>query len=231
MICKKIEDKPAYWPDRYELLQISRPYKNSHCFQNMAQLFNLMQDCFPIRACKKVLLKEEILPYYQNSRFFRTYANSNKCLAPCMFELTDVYYINLISIILPSCCFLFKIFLRSSKLINKTKDYICLTKLLPTMTSIRLNYINRFWLFRNVFLWEKTHRYLKNDYQFFDALKTNDREIREICNLLTKVKFHELEWSSPLKSQTLPIGPKIRFFSNQKWMHGTFLIFYELVAA
>ena len=41
-----------------------------------------------------------------------------------MFELIDVYYINLILVILPLCCFLFKIFLHSSKLINKTKDYI-----------------------------------------------------------------------------------------------------------
>ena len=41
--------------------------------------------------CKKVLLKEEILPHYQNSRFFRTYANSNKMSG--MFELTDVYFI------------------------------------------------------------------------------------------------------------------------------------------
>ena len=39
-----------------------------------------------------------------------------------------------------------------------------------------------------MFLYEKTHRYLKNDYQFFDALKTKGN-----CNLLTKVKFHELE--------------------------------------
>ena len=44
-----------------------------------------------------------------------------------------------------------------------------------------------------MFLYEKTHRYLKNDYQFFDALETTDCEIRGICNLLTKVKFHELE--------------------------------------
>ena len=43
-----------------------------------------------------------------------------------------------------------------------------------------------------MFLYEKTHRYLKSDYQFFDALQTKDRKIRENCNLLTKVKFHEL---------------------------------------
>ena len=48
-----------------------------------------------------------------------------------------------------------------------------------------------------MFLFEKTHRYLKNDYQFFDALKTKDRKIRGNCNLLIQVKFHELEWSFP----------------------------------
>ena len=26
-------------------------------------------------------------------------------------------------------------------------------------------------MYKNVFLYEKTHRYLKNDYQFFDTLK------------------------------------------------------------
>ena len=29
-----------------------------------------------------MLLKEEILPHYQNSRFFQTYANSNKMSGP-----------------------------------------------------------------------------------------------------------------------------------------------------
>ena len=46
-----------------------------------------MRDYFPIRdserlECKKVLLKEKILPHYQNSQFFRTYANSNKISGP-----------------------------------------------------------------------------------------------------------------------------------------------------
>ena len=44
-----------------------------------------------------------------------------------------------------------------------------------------------------MFLFEKTHSYLKNNCQFFDALKTKDCKIRGNCNLLTKVKFHELE--------------------------------------
>ena len=39
----------------------------------------------------------------------------------------------------------------------------------------------------------RKHRYLKNDYRFFDTLKTKDRKIRANCNLLIKVKFHELE--------------------------------------
>ena len=44
-----------------------------------------------------------------------------------------------------------------------------------------------------MFLYEKTHRYLNSNYQFFDALKTKDCKIRRNCNLLTKVTFHELE--------------------------------------
>ena len=44
-----------------------------------------------------------------------------------------------------------------------------------------------------MFLCEITHRYPKNDYQFFDTLKTKHRNIRGNCNLLIKVKFHKLE--------------------------------------
>ena len=44
-----------------------------------------------------------------------------------------------------------------------------------------------------MFLYEKTHRYLKSYYQFFDTLKTKDRKIRGNRNLLRKVKCHELE--------------------------------------
>ena len=44
-----------------------------------------------------------------------------------------------------------------------------------------------------MFLYEITNRFIKNDYQFFDALKTRDRKIRGNCNSLAKVKFHELE--------------------------------------
>ena len=44
-----------------------------------------------------------------------------------------------------------------------------------------------------MFLYEKTHEYLKNDYQFFGALKIKDRKTRGNCNLLKKVKFHELK--------------------------------------
>ena len=53
-------------------------------------------------------------------------------------------------------------------------------------------------MYKNMFLYEITHRYLKNDYQFFDTLKTKHRKIRGNCNLLIKAKFHKLEWSSPL---------------------------------
>ena len=43
-----------------------------------------------------------------------------------------------------------------------------------------------------MFLYEITHKYLKNDYQFFDILKTKDRKIRGNCKIV-KVKFHKLE--------------------------------------
>ena len=39
----------------------------------------------------------------------------------------------------------------------------------------------------------RKHRYLKNDYQLFDTLKTKDRKIGENCHLSIKVKFYELE--------------------------------------
>ena len=35
----------------------------------------------------------------------------------------------------------------------------------------------------------RKHRYLKNDFQFFDALKTKDCKSRGNCSLLTKVNF------------------------------------------
>ena len=40
---------------------------------------------------------------------------------------------------------------------------------------------------------------MKNDYQFFDALKTRNRKIRGYYNLLIKVRLHKSERSSPLK--------------------------------
>ena len=48
--------------------------------QQLEITFNLR--LLEIRVCKKVLLKVEILSHYQNSRFFRTYANSNKMSGP-----------------------------------------------------------------------------------------------------------------------------------------------------
>ena len=44
-----------------------------------------------------------------------------------------------------------------------------------------------------MFQHEKTQRYVKNDYQFFDTFKTKNRKIRGNCNLLIKIKFDELE--------------------------------------
>ena len=84
LICKKIEDEPAYYPDRYELLQISRPCKNSHCFQKVVQLFNTIRYYFPIRDSKRLECAKKCILKKRNST---------------AFELTNVYYINLISII------------------------------------------------------------------------------------------------------------------------------------
>ena len=53
-------------------------------------------------------------------------------------------------------------------------------------------------MYKNMLLYEETHRYLKNDYQFFETLRTKDCKIRGACDLLIKVKFHELECSFPL---------------------------------
>ena len=39
--------------------------------------------------CNKVLLKEEILPHYQNSRFFQTYINSNKTPGPLHVRINE----------------------------------------------------------------------------------------------------------------------------------------------
>ena len=58
-------------------------------------------------------------------------------------------------------------------------------------------------MYKSMFLYEKTHRYLKNDYQFFDTLKIKDRKIRRNCTLFIKVKFPELERSSPIKSHEI----------------------------
>ena len=60
-----------------------------------------------------------------------------------------------------------------------------------------------------MFLYEITHRYLKNGYSFFDTLKTKDSKIRGNYNLLTKVKFHKLKWSSPLRTAILQLPNKL----------------------
>ena len=49
----------------------------------------------------------------------------------------------------------------------------------------------------------RKHSYLKNDCQSFDTLKIKDRKIRENCSFLIKVKFHEIELSSPLSKSFL----------------------------
>ena len=64
-------------------------------------------------------------------------------------------------------------------------------------------------MYKDMFPYEKTHRYLKNDYQFLDALRAKDRKIRGNFNLLTKIKFHELERSFHL----IPACLELIFFN------------------
>ena len=122
LICKKIEDEPAYCPDRYKLLQISRPCLNSNCYQKVVQLFHLMGDYFPIgeskrlECVKKCFQKKKFYRIIKILDFFKHTLILTKYLVPCIFESTDVYYVNLILIIFPPRCFPFEIFLRSSKL-------------------------------------------------------------------------------------------------------------------
>ena len=44
-----------------------------------------------------------------------------------------------------------------------------------------------------MFLYEITHKYLMNDYQFFNTLKIKHRKISGNCDLLIKLKFHKLK--------------------------------------
>ena len=46
---------------------------------------------------------------------------------------------------------------------------------------------------KNMFPYEKAHRYLKKISQYFETLKAKDHKIRRNWNLLIKVKFRELE--------------------------------------
>ena len=80
-----------------------------------------------------MLLKEEILPHYQNPGFFRTCTNSKKISAPL---------------------------------------------------HVRIN---------GCTLYLSNAQYILYIHTFFDTLKTKDRKIRGNCNLLRKIKCHELE--------------------------------------
>ena len=95
-----------------------------------------------------MFLNKEILPHYQNSQFFRTYANSNKMSGPLHVWIKGciLYEFNVDN---PSfVLFPFWKFSMSFKTVINKGIYMFLIKLLPTMTSIWLNYINSFWLLR-----------------------------------------------------------------------------------
>ena len=96
MICKKTEDEPAYCPDRNDLLQIIKTMQKfslllkygAIVYSYANHVARIIDQHFAdkirleIRICEKVLLKDEILPHYQNSRFFRTYTSYNKMSGP-----------------------------------------------------------------------------------------------------------------------------------------------------
>ena len=82
---------------------LQRVYKNTA--EEMFAKYLSADGCF-VKAT--ILLKQQyILDFFKHTLIL------TKCLVPCMFELTDVYYINLTLI---KSCFCFKNFLRSSKL-------------------------------------------------------------------------------------------------------------------
>ena len=70
-------------------------HNNQHFVEKSRQ--TTMRDSFPIRDylrlefVKKVLLKEETLPHYQNSRFFRKQAKSNKMSRPLQARNQDFF--------------------------------------------------------------------------------------------------------------------------------------------
>ena len=139
LICKKIEDEPACCPDcscKYrdhaKILIVFKRWYNCLILCEIIFQLEILRD----QSMQKSAFKRRNSTALSKFSIFYEYALIlTKCLLPCIFELTDVYYINLISIILPSRYFLFKIFLRSSKLwlINQG-IYLCLTNLLRPMT-------------------------------------------------------------------------------------------------
>ena len=52
-------------------------FRHSRIFVKFLKLFGMYFD-----ALLQILLKEEILPHYQDSQFFQTYTNSNKMSGP-----------------------------------------------------------------------------------------------------------------------------------------------------
>ena len=105
----KLKMNPCTALTETNFCNLSRPCRNSHCFQKMVQSFNftwiivarIIVQHFTeesrqttIRVCTKVFLKEEILLHYQNSWSFfnfwcfKHFLIETKWLVPCIFELT-----------------------------------------------------------------------------------------------------------------------------------------------
>ena len=120
----------SFWVEELE--------KSIHCVP-----YGLKETTFPlqtgvtfhmqkIKKMRKINLKSQ---YFNPVRANVPHFPSQSILKYNRLQLEKNKNINdLVLIILASCCFPFKVFLRSSEL--------------PTMTSVWLNYINSFWLFR-----------------------------------------------------------------------------------
>ena len=127
MICKKLKIKLHIALTDMWFCKLPRSCRNYCCFQKMVQLLNLMQimllakltNTSQRKACKQ-FQKKKFHRLIKILDFLKDMLILTNCLVPCMFKLTNVHYINLILIILPLCCFPFKIF----PFLNKTEEYI-----------------------------------------------------------------------------------------------------------
>ena len=66
-----------------------------------------------------------------------------------------------------------------------------------------------------MFLYEKTHRYLKNDYQFFDTWKTKYRRIRGNCNF-NRIQVSWIRVKFSFKQRDLALFSKSQYVYHSR---------------